>query len=153
MSRQIYYFDKVKQKMVEGYPPCPNVRYGEAPFVITDTIDPYRHPATGTWVESKKALRDIDRACGTITTDKRIAPESSWARENEKRRKQDLHKSMHAAVAKIDAGTVEMSEETREKCRLQNEIASAALGFDAFNVAGRKNDKRGKKYRRRGKNC
>lgn len=153
MSSRVFFYDKELQKVVEGYPPCPNIKYGEAPFIITDTIDPYRHPATGTWVESKKALRDIDKACGTITTDKRLAPETSQYKENLRRRRQDLHDSMHKAVAQLDAGVVDMPEEIREKHRIQNEIMSSALGFDAFNVAGRKNDKRGKKYRRRGKNC
>ncbi len=153
MTGRTYYFDKATQKMVEGYPPCKNERYGDAPFIITDTIDPYRHPATGTWVESKRALKDIDRACGTITTDKQIPADASWAKENRRRRQEDMHKSMHKAVAQLDAGVVNMTEEVREKHRVQNEIVSSALGFDAFNVAGKKNDKRGKKYRRRGRNC
>lgn len=149
MSRQVYYFDKETGQCIPGYPPARNKVYGQAPYVITDTITPYYHPAAEQWVDSRRALQDMDKATGTFTTDKKQVPDGSFTKENEKQRKADLHKCLHEAVEKIDSGNAPLSEEVKEKCRIQNEITSKALNFDAFNVAGKKNDPRGKKYRRR----
>lgn len=136
----------------EGPPPIRVKIFGKAPFVIQDTIEAFRHPMTGKVIESRAELLATDKACGTFTTDKkqdcsgiRRSREQHMAAE----RKKDIHEAMRRAVAAIDSDNAPLSEETRHKCQVQNEIVSDALGFDAFNVAGRKNDKRGKKYKRR----
>lgn len=138
-------------KLNEGPPPRPET-YGQAPFVIQDTIEPYRHPATGQWVESRAALNAIDKACGTITTDKHQSAEP-YAKAREKRRreesKRDVHQAMRRAINDIDYGMAPLTEETKAKCAIQDEIVSERLGFDAFNVAGKKDNPRGKKYRRK----
>ena len=147
-DRKTYYYCKQTKKVVEGYPPSENVRYGQAPYIIGDTITPYRHPASGQWVDSRSALQQIDRATGTITTDKKLAADPSSARQREARRRADWKRCMKTAVEQIDAGTAKLDEQTRQLCDRQNEIISSALGFDAFNVAGRKKNVRGKKYRK-----
>jgi hypothetical protein len=139
-------------KFHEGLPPPKFQKFGEAPFVIQDTIDAYRHPMTGEVIESRSKLLATDRACGTFTTDKK--QDCSTIRKSREKqlnteRKKDIHEAMRKAVAAIDSGNAPLSEETRHKCELQNQIVSDALGFDAFNVCGAKNDKRGKKYRKR----
>lgn len=139
-------------KLKEGPPPDKTKRYGEAPFVIQDTIDGFKHAASGEWIESRSKLRDTDRACGTITTDKRQdATPYTRAREQRYKRelKADIHQAMRRAINDLDNGMAPISEETRAKCAVQDEIVSERLGFDAFNVAGRKKDPRGKKYRRK----
>jgi len=145
---KVYHYDKALGKVVEGYPVPQHDYFGDAPIFISDTIQPYRHPATGQWTDSRSTLRAIDKATGTITTDKKLAPDSSKARREEERRRQDWKRCMREAVRMVDDGTAPMSEETKALCRRQNEIISAATGMDAFNVAGRKRDARGKRYRK-----
>lgn len=144
-----YYFDKEAGCMKEGYPPPKFKKFGEAPYVIQDTIDPYRHPATGVVVESRKALYEMDNACGTITTDKKLEPNKHRAVQLARELKEDMKKAREKAIAQIDSGTAPLTEETRTLCEQQNEIVSKALNFDAFNVAGRKDNAKGKPFRRK----
>jgi hypothetical protein len=143
-----FYWDKETQTFKRGYPPNPNPKHGTSAAIIMDTIDPYYHPASCTVVESRSRLKMIDKACGTITTDKPIPADPSWQKEREAALKKDRHEALHKAVAQLDAGTAPLSEETREMCRIRNETVSRALGIDAFNAAGRINDPRGKRYKR-----
>jgi hypothetical protein len=139
-------------KFHEGPPPPRFEKFGQAPFVIQDTIDAYRHPMTGEVIESRARLNATDRACGTFTTDKKqdcSAIRKSKDKQVATERKKDIHEAMRRAVAAIDSGNAPLSEETRHRCEVQNQVVSDALGFDAYNVAGRKNDRRGKKYRKR----
>lgn len=145
----IYHRDKATGKVVEGPPPHTEVRYGEAPAIFTDTIEPYYHPGAEQWVDSRARLRDCDKATGCITTDKLQPADPSWAKEQERRRRKDLTECLHKAVAQVDAGTAPLTEEQRAACTRENERISSALGIDAFNVVGRKNDKRGKRWKRR----
>lgn len=145
----VYHIDKESGELKEGYPEPEFKPYGQAPYVIQDTIDKYYHPAAETWVESRSKLRQFDDMTGTITTDKKLPGNPSRQRDLEKERRKDLHDSMHKAVAQIDAGTAPLTEETRALCDRQNELMSQRLGFDAFNVAGRKKNAKGKKYRRK----
>lgn len=135
--------------MKEGTPPPEFVPYGQAPMYISDSMPPYRHPATGVTVDSRSALRAMDKATGSITTDKHQAPNRNHGKELERRRREDLRKCLLESVAKIDSGNSGLSEETRAMCERQNEVTSAALGIDAFNVAGRKANAKGKRYRKR----
>lgn len=148
-EKGVFYYDKESGKMLPGYPPNPHPKLAEAPTIIQDSIDPYYHPAAQKVIDSRSQLRDIDKACGTITTDKKLDPDSSWRKEQERKRREDLHVAMRKSVAQIDSGTAPLSEETKALCAKQNEIVSERLGFDAFNVAGSKRDARGKKYRKR----
>ena len=143
-----FWRDKETGKMTRE-PPKREEKFGEAPYVITDTMDEYYHPKAQVYVDSKSKLREIDSVCGTITTDKMQPAETSWRREQKRKRIEDHHKAVHTAVAQIDAGTAPMTEETKHLCEVQNEIVSKALNFDAFNVAGKKDNAKGKKYRRK----
>lgn len=127
MSSTFYYYDEVKERMVEGFRPNPNVKYGDAPYVIGDTIDAYYHPAAEMYVDSKSALRAMDKACGTITTDKKIPPNPSAAKERAKARRADIHKSIHAAVAQLKAGTAPLTEERRASLRQHDEAIQHAI--------------------------
>lgn len=143
-----FYWDKEKQKFCEGTPPRHPV-YDRAPNIITDTIDEYYHPGACTFVDSKSRLRDMDKACGTITTDKKIPPNKQAKIDRERELAKDRHDALHKAVAQIDAGTAPMTEETRELCKRQNEIVASAMpGLDPFNAVGRRNNKRGKRYKK-----
>jgi hypothetical protein len=149
MTRRVYYWDSGKQKMIEGYPPQRNVKYGEAPFVITDTIDPYFHPAVNRWVESKRGIDEIDRACGTITTDKEILPDERVIKERKRQERKDLASACEEAIARLDNGTHTVPEDVRAMCDIQNRVIAEGTGWDCYNLTGRKNDKRGYKYRGR----
>ena len=127
MARTYYYWDKTEKKMKEGFPPSPIIRYGKAPYVISDTIDAYYHPGAETYVESKAALRDLDRACGTITSDKLIPADPSAMKEARKAHRADIHKSIHAAVAQLKAGTAPITEEKRALCKKHEEAVQHAI--------------------------
>lgn len=144
-----YHWDADDQKFKEGPPPCKLKIYGQAPYVISDTTDWYRHPATGVHTNSKSRIRDMDKATGCITTDKKLPPNPSRRIENERRRRKDATESLHRAVAMVDAGTAKLTEEVRAKCDQQNDIVSKALNFDAYNAVGRKNNPKGKQFRRK----
>lgn len=151
MGSTWYYFDEESLKFVEGYPPAKVKTYAQAPMFISDTIKPYYHPAAQKVTDSRSELAALDKAHRTITTDKPLEAStfSNFRKENERKRRADARESLLKAVAQVDNGTAPLSEETRAKCARQNEIVSKALNFDAFNVAGNKRNKKGKKYGRR----
>lgn len=144
-----WYWDEEKREMVRGLPPPKHNEFGRSAYIISDSMEAYRHPASGELIESKSRLKKVDHMFGTITTDKKIPPDPTKAKQLERERHEDLRKSFRKSIAAVDAGTAPLTEEVRAKCAITNEIMSKALGFDAFNVAGKKNDPRGKKYRRR----
>ena len=146
-----YHLDE-SGKLQEGPPPLRNVRYGDAPAVIQDTTDWHYHQAACRWTNSRSEIKQMDRATGTITTDGKESAEP-YRKSREERvareRQKDIRESYKRAVAAIDSGNAPLSEETRAKCEHQNEIVSNALGFDAFNVAGKKDNGKGKRFRRK----
>lgn len=144
-----FYFDRETQKFVRGFPPPRVEKFAEGPNIITDTIPEYYHPGAEKWTDSKSRLKMLDEATGSITTDKKLPGNKNYTERIKRERREDAHKSLRKAVAQVDAGTAPLNEEQRALCTRQNEIVSKALNFDAFNVVGRKNDKRGKKYPRR----
>ena len=144
-----WYWDESKQKMVKGNPPIRHEKSADAPMIIMDSIDPYYHPAAGIWVESRSQLAMCDKATGSITTDKLIPADSSQKKAREAARRKDLTECLHKAVALVDSGNAPLTEEVRQLCERQNELTSQRLNFDAFNVAGRKTNGKGKKYRRK----
>lgn len=145
MTRRIYYFDKETQTFIEGYPPDKFPKYGQAPYVIQDSIKPYYHPAACQWVDSRSVLRDVDKVCGTITSDSKIPPNKHREKQLKEERKRDMHEAIHRAVAMIDNNQAPLTEEVREKCKKENERISRLTGMDAFNVAGRKNGRKKRK--------
>lgn len=146
---QWYYLDKDTLELKEGFPPPRYDHFSDGPFIIQDTIEPYRHPMTGQVIESRKQLAETDKATGCITTDKYQAPDPSWARAEAKKRHDSWQRDLKKAVEMIDSGNHGLSEQKRQVCEDQNDRLSKALNFDAYNVAGKKNDKRGKRYGRR----
>ncbi len=143
------YWDKETQTFKEGYPPNPNPKYGEAPYVIQDSIEPYKHPAAGVVVDSRSKLNMIDKVCGTITTDKMQSADSSWQRQRRAERLKDSHEALHKAVAQVDAGTAPLSEETRALCEARNaQVADALPGLDPFNAVGRVTNPKGKRFKK-----
>lgn len=146
----IYHIDKSTGELTEGYPKSNIQVFGKAPFVIQDSIEPYYHPAACKVVESRSALKHMDQACGTITTDKLIKTDAAGAkRRRDKERAKDVHESLQKAVAQIDNGTAPLSEETRALCERQNEIITSNTGIDAFNALGRKTNTKGRRYGKR----
>lgn len=143
------YWDSESRTFKEGTPPPREKKYGDAPAIFTDSIEPYYHPAAGITVDSKSALRDLDKACGTITTDKKLPPDPTEQKARAEKRRKEGTEALHKAVAQIDAGTAPLTEAQRAACTKENERLSSALNFDAFNVAGRKNDRRGKRWKKR----
>lgn len=144
------YFDKETQTMKEGYPPPTFVPHGQAPYYISDTIQPYRHPKTGEITDSKSRLKQIDAATNTITTDKVIKVDSSrdWVRKREA--SEDRRRAILKSIAQLEAGTAPLTEEQRAICTEKNyAIASQNPGFDPFNCVGRVNDPRGSRYKRK----
>lgn len=144
-----FYWDREERKFKPGFPPAQIKKYDDAPYVIGDTIADYYHPGAEEWTDSRSKLEALDKKTGCMTTDKRQTPSDSPIKQRIRERREDMHKCMHEAVAKVDAGTAGLTEETRKLCERQNELISEATGMDAFNVAGRKNNAKGRKYRKR----
>lgn len=147
-DKGVFYFDKETGKSVPGYPPDPNPKLAKAPAIIQDTIPPYYHPSVCRVVESRSQLNMIDKACGTITTDKQQPADPTWQRQRDEERKQDRRQALHKAVGQIDVGTMHLPESVRHACKESNEKWSRDSGMDCFNVAGRKRNAEGKRYRR-----
>lgn len=128
-------------------PECglPVYRQMSLTYFKQDSMEAYRHPATGLWVDSKSGLRNMDEASGTITTDRRLAPSNARQIENKKKRKVENLAELEKIVAQIDSGNAPLTPELKERCKLENERITKASGFDAFNVAGRKDDPNGKR--------
>lgn len=133
-------------RLVAGYPERVG-KYGEAPYIICDTIEPYYHPKAERWVESRKDLNDTDKALGTITTDKKLPPDPSDQRQRQKDLDADMHRALHKAKAQLEAGTAPLTEEVRAKCRANDERLSSVLGIDCTDIFGKK-----KKHGRRRRN-
>lgn len=147
MTRSWYYFDEESKQMREGFPPSKIDHFGDAPYVIGDTINAYRHPSTGVTVESRSALREMDKICGTITTDKRQEPNANFTRYQKEARKRDGKQALEKAVAMVDSGTAPITEEMRASCDRENERIFKTTKLNPYNVAGKKNDRRGKNRR------
>ncbi len=136
-------------KCKRGYPESKVVKYGEAPMYISDDTEPYYHPVAKQWTNSKSALRQMDKATGTITTDKVQQGDKSVDKELYLKRKADIRESIQKAVAAIDSGNAPLTEEQRALCAATNERISNVAGIDAFNAMGRISDARGKRYKRK----
>jgi len=126
MARSYYYWDKVERKLKEGFPPNPNIRYGDAPYIITDTIDPYYHPAAGKYVESKKELDCLDKACGTITTDKKLEPIAPNQKEKEAKADKDRLEALKEAKTRLENGTAPITEEKRARLKEHDKMIKHA---------------------------
>ncbi len=145
-----FYWDEETRKFKEGYPPPKYPRYGQAPAVISDTMEPYFHPRAQMLIESKSQLREVDKACGTFTSDRNEKCASDPWTECNKVLKKDREEALAKAIAQCDAGTAPLTEEQRAMCRANDERLAAAMpGFDPFNAVGRISNARGKRYKKR----
>lgn len=142
-----YHWDAETKTFKKGSKPSNIKKYAKAPMVIGDSIEAFRHPTSGEIIDSKSKLRDTDRACGTVTTRERPPPPPDRQGELKKERAKERKAAMHKAIAAIDNGMAPLTEETKAICAQENERISQTLGFDAFNVAGRKKDGRGKRFK------
>ena len=144
-----YHWDPETKTFKPGSKPTGIKQYAKAPYVISDTINqPFRHAASGELIESRSQLKATDKACGTITSGEPLPPAPNRRAERKKLIDADRKAAQLKAVAAIDNGTAPLTEETRALCERQNEILSNALNFDAFNVAGRKSNGKGKRFRK-----
>lgn len=137
MTRRTYYWDKETQKFIEGYPPDPNPKFGVAPMFFSDEMPRMRHPKTGEVIDSRSRWRRVDKANGCITTSP-TEKINRRPRKDYRQKSDEMMAAINKTIAQIDSGTAPMSEETRERCRQQNDLMSSALNFDAHNVLGRK---------------
>lgn len=92
----VFYYCKQKQCMVEGYPPNPNNRFGEAPMVIFDEMPTTYHEAAGIKVSSRAEWDRLDRETGSITFGSLNEPKKyldKGRKEEEKQLKEDRRKA------------------------------------------------------------
>ncbi len=61
------YWDKDKQKFVEGRPPNPNNQFGVAPMAIFDSMPKTYHEGAGRDVESRQEWKRLDEETGSLT--------------------------------------------------------------------------------------
>ena len=146
MTRSWYYFDEETKQIKEGFPPSKIDHFGDAPYIIGDEIRPYYHPGVCRVIESRSELRMADSVCGTITTDKKQEPNANFTKYQKEARKRDGKRALEKAVAMIDSGTAPLTEEVRAFCDRENERIAKTTKLNPYNIAGKKNDKRGKKH-------
>lgn len=136
------YFRVDKDGVITDEPPEPLGNcFGQAPYVIQDTIEAYRHPGSGQVLTSRKALAETDRACGTITTDKRQAPDPTWSNEQRKAMIKDRKEARKKAIEQVNAPGFALPEETRHACKERNAQLSQQLGIKADKIGTK--DKKG----------
>lgn len=136
------YWDREKQKFVEGVPPAREV-LDTAPYFFTDDIKPFKHPYTGEVCTTRKQLDDNNKASGCIECKEAIPkPQKDY-----KKIEAAYEASIEKAVAAIDNGMAPLSEKARELCKRQDELLEAAIpGLDAKNCLGRKKHGKRKRY-------
>lgn len=119
---------------------CHNV-FGEAPYVIQDSITPYYHPRLEKYVDSRSKLEMVDKALGTITMGTNEAP-SITTNQIRKRIRDELREdrkiAREKAIAKLDAGMAPLDEKKKAVCKDRNERLAHQLGMESFKHNGRK---------------
>lgn len=108
-----------------------------APYVIQDSIDAYRHPGSGQVITSRKALSDTDKACGTITTDKQQPADPTWANEQRKLRMKDRKEAKKRALEEVNAPGFALPEKLRHECAEKDQELSRKWGIDASKIGTR----------------
>lgn len=144
----VYHISKHTGELEEGYPAPEIVPFGVAPMISMGTIRPEVHPGTGEVVDTVKKWDEVNNVLGYTTHAKHSPAKSKraeWLKQSSVERKEAMRKS----IAQLDAGNAPLNEEQRALCKIQNDIVSDALGFNAHDVAGRKNSAEGKRFRKR----
>lgn len=138
LERGCFYIDENGETQ-SGYPPPRNLKFGDAPYIITDEIAPYRHPATGQVVDSKSKLKMIDAATNTITTDKKQAPDPTKRERLKREAKEARMAHLRECVQLVDSGNAPLTEDMKALCKARNKEISRLTGIDAQNIVGKKN--------------
>lgn len=140
-EKGLFHVDRETGKVREGPPPPRIEKFAQAPYIISDSMEPYRHPMTGQVLESKSALRETDKATGTITTDKPFKPDPAIAKEKREKAKADKAQALRRSLGELRAGVSHLTEEKREQCRRADEALTQKLGWDVSKVLKDKNGK------------
>lgn len=142
------YWDPEKKKFVEGRPPRPKT-FGKAPNIIPDTLPgTFYHNGVCRETNSRSEINKWDKESGCITTGSKQPPDPSEYNRRIAERRKDGKESLLKAVAAIDSGNAPLTEKQRHECDIRNEVVSNALNFDAYNVVGRKDNAKGKRFKR-----
>lgn len=142
------YWDSTKKKFVKGQPPRPKT-YGKAPAVIPDTLsDKFYHNGKCRETNSRSEINKWDQETGCITTGGHVPPDPTEYNRRKAARRKDSREALNKAVAAIDSGNAPLTEKQRFECELRNEVVSSALNMDAHNIVGRKDNAKGKRFKR-----
>lgn len=120
----LYYFDKTLNKMIEGYPPNPNPKFGTAPCVIFDSMPAQYHEAAGRVIESRSEWELADKQYNTITfgsiKDAKVKVDLA---NKEKKKKAEYRKASLTALEKWRANP----KEEKQKLQKRQEEQMATL--------------------------
>jgi hypothetical protein len=122
----IYYYDKEKEQMVEGYPPNKNNSYGVAPMVVFDSMPKTYHEAACREVESRKEWARLDKEYGCITFANQKEAEKPLKvklKEEKQGLKIDRRKAAEKALRMHRDNPKEMREKVAKQRELQESIA------------------------------
>lgn len=112
----IYYFDKTQNKLIEGYPPNPNPKFGTAPCVIFDSMPPQYHEAAGRVIESRSEWELMDKQYNTITfgsiKDAKVKVDKA---NKEKKKKAEYRKASFTALEKWRANPKEEKQKLQKR--------------------------------------
>lgn len=121
-----FYFDRSLQKMVEGNPPDENLKFGDAPQVIFDSMPKTYHEAACRFVESRKEWNLLDKQHGTITFGSQAEAErplKARIQDEKKEYKQGLRKASLAALQMHEQNPQEMRQRAEKRREAQERIA------------------------------
>jgi len=130
MTSKFYHWNKKTRTFEEGFPEPNITRYGDAPFIITDSMERFYHHGACTWVDSRSKLKMIDQACGTITSDRKLSPDPTAMQERERARREDASAAIRKAKAALDVGASPLTEEQRARCKAMDEQIKSVTGWD-----------------------
>lgn len=128
-----FYWDKETQTFKEGYPPSNIKRYGEAPAVLSDTLnEPYYHEKAQVWVDSRSALRHADEATNSITIDKPIRHnQEAKQKEYVAKRSKERMTAYQKGLAAMKAGNSPVNApDWKAKKAMEAETLGKNLGVD-----------------------
>jgi hypothetical protein len=131
----VSYYDKEKGCMVDGYPPNPNPRHGQAPIAIMDSMPPTYHEAAQRTIESRKEWEMADKQHGTITFGSK---EQATPKVDQFYKERERKAELRQASTKALQAYKENPQEIKQKLARQTEQQLATLekaGFDLNNIA------------------
>lgn len=131
------YWDKEKQKFVEGRPPNPNNQFGIAPIAIFDSMPPTYHEAACQMVESRKEWDRLDRETNSLTFSNVKESRShveKGSKEKARELRKDRRRASEEAIKMVRANPKHINQKLQKEAEKQRKTAKQiANNYDLHN--------------------